>query len=217
MLISIHITEATPQEAARIFNSLIGKSENSDVVAHSLNELDVRCFGNDEPVVTCSPIQHNEPVVTSFTSNEVDADGFPWDARIHAGTKSKKKDGRWTTRRGLDDLTLKSVESELLMKSPAPAPLANPAEMFSPVNLTQPVQQFATIVEKKEVTFESFMKSLGAGFATRILLPSDISDLVQQISLRFNENINAITDIASNKEMINFANDTLVSLGKIEA
>lgn len=45
---------------------------------------------------------------------EVDADGLPWDARIHAGGRAKNADGRWRQKRGLNDAALKSrVEAEL--------------------------------------------------------------------------------------------------------
>jgi len=45
---------------------------------------------------------------------EVDADGLPWDARIHAGGRAKNADGRWRPKRGLNDAALKSrVEAEL--------------------------------------------------------------------------------------------------------
>ena len=48
---------------------------------------------------------------------EVDADGLPWDARIHANSKEgkpKNADGRWRQRRGLNDAALKArVEAEL--------------------------------------------------------------------------------------------------------
>ena len=45
---------------------------------------------------------------------EVDADGLPWDARIHAGGRAKNADGRWRQRRGLNDAALKArVEAEL--------------------------------------------------------------------------------------------------------
>lgn len=34
---------------------------------------------------------------------ELDTDGLPWDARIHAGTKRKNADGRWTAKKGIND------------------------------------------------------------------------------------------------------------------
>ena len=54
---------------------------------------------------------------TSLAGIEVDADGLPWDARIHASGKDgkpKNADGRWRQKRGLNDGALKArVEAEL--------------------------------------------------------------------------------------------------------
>jgi hypothetical protein len=55
---------------------------------------------------------------------EVDATGLPWDQRIHAGTKTKKADGTWTARRGVEPATVAVVTAELrqLMSLPTPTP-----------------------------------------------------------------------------------------------
>lgn len=62
---------------------------------------------------------------------ELDADGLPYDKRIHANPPSKKKDGKWRGKRGLDDATRQAVTAELraALAAPAPAPAA-PAPMF---------------------------------------------------------------------------------------
>lgn len=45
---------------------------------------------------------------------ELDSRGLPWDARIHASTKSKTKAGEWTKLRGFnDEAKLKAIEAEL--------------------------------------------------------------------------------------------------------
>lgn len=55
---------------------------------------------------------------------EVDADGLPWDSRIHASGKDgkpKNADGRWRQKRGLNDPALKArVEAELRQAMGAP-------------------------------------------------------------------------------------------------
>lgn len=69
---------------------------------------------------------------------EVDADGLPWDPRIHAssdkGGKPKNADGRWRQKRGLNDAALKKrVEDELrqAMNAPAAAAIAPPSPASS--------------------------------------------------------------------------------------
>jgi len=45
---------------------------------------------------------------------DLDSTGLPWDARIHAGSKSKNKDGSWTAKRGLnDEAAVNAIKAEL--------------------------------------------------------------------------------------------------------
>lgn len=61
----------------------------------------------------------------------LDANGLPWDARIHSSSKEKVKAGTWKYRRGVDDAAITQVEAELrqlmAIPAPAPAPVATPA------------------------------------------------------------------------------------------
>lgn len=52
---------------------------------------------------------------------ELDADGLPWDGRIHASTKTKNADGTWRGKRGVDDAEVARVVAEL---KGLPAPVA---------------------------------------------------------------------------------------------
>lgn len=54
----------------------------------------------------------------------LDKEGLPWDARIHAGSKTFKADGTWKARKNLDDATKASVTAELRAVMAAPAPQA---------------------------------------------------------------------------------------------
>ena len=62
---------------------------------------------------------------------ELDIDGIPWDARIHATTKSKTKDGRWKKMRGSDPVLVEAVRAELLAATTTPDP-AVPATVPAP-------------------------------------------------------------------------------------
>lgn len=70
-----------------------------------------------------APTGHAAPTHMSPAGVELDADGLPWDQRIHAGSKGKNKgDGRWTARRGLNDPALIArVQAELRQALAAPA------------------------------------------------------------------------------------------------
>lgn len=63
---------------------------------------------------------------------DTDAAGLPYDNRIHSSPPSKKKDGHWRGKRGLDDATRDAVTAELraVMAAPAPGAPATPPPMF---------------------------------------------------------------------------------------
>lgn len=70
---------------------------------------------------------------------EVDANGLPWDARIHTGTKSKNKDDTWRYKSGIDrDTLVPEVEAELraLMAVPAGGDMPPPPGTAAGVQTT---------------------------------------------------------------------------------
>ena len=76
---------------------------------------------------------------------DLDSDGLPWDARIHASTKTKvQSDGKWKKIRKVDPALVKAVEAELrqVMAAPVPPPPADGAEPDAPVT-TDPAAAFA--------------------------------------------------------------------------
>lgn len=91
-------------------------------------------------VVTESPVVE----ATTAVDGPLDSEGFPWDSRIHAETKSQVnskvvRGGKaWRIKRGLDDGVVEAVKAELISQgygqpeavstaAPAPAPAASPA------------------------------------------------------------------------------------------
>lgn len=78
------------------------------------------------------------PIASPSSGVELDADGLPWDARIHSGPADKRPknaDGRWRRGRGVDDETVATVTAELrqIMGAPAPAPIPAAAPTPEPV------------------------------------------------------------------------------------
>jgi hypothetical protein len=73
---------------------------------------------------------------------DVDATGLPWDARIHASTKTKKGDQTWTAKRGVDKALVDQVTAELkaIMAAPVP-PVAKTSVPVAPV-VTDPAAAF---------------------------------------------------------------------------
>lgn len=66
-------------------------------------------------------------------TGNTDASGLPWDERIHASTKTIKKDGTWTKRKGVADALVTKVEAELRAGIAAPAAVVAPQAPVNPV------------------------------------------------------------------------------------
>jgi len=77
----------------------------------------------------------------------LDAAGFPWDERIHAGTKNTKGDGTWKRKKSVDDALVASVEAEYRARGftdprlagAAPAPVIPPMPVPTPAMQPPPV------------------------------------------------------------------------------
>ena len=94
-------------------------------------------------MVTAPPVANVAPVppAPQAPGIEVDAQGMPWDNRIHSGSRAKVADGSWRQKRNLDPNLLAQVEGELRatmglpaqepVSAPAPAPVS-PAGAFAP-------------------------------------------------------------------------------------
>ena len=81
---------------------------------------------------------------TSEPSPKLDKTGLPWDARIHTSTRAVNADGTWRRKRGVDEATVATVESELraVMGIPAvavPAPTVAEAAPVVPPPPPAPV------------------------------------------------------------------------------
>lgn len=114
-----------------------------------------------EPVAQINTVPAVAPVANNGV--EVDAEGLPWDARIHGSSKLKlKKEQTWKLKRGVDDALVEQVKNELrqamavpsaathgtssnattVAPSPEPTIAPTPAnEPPPPAPVTAPVQQ----------------------------------------------------------------------------
>lgn len=70
---------------------------------------------------------------STIANAELDAEGMPWDERIHASTKTKTAVGLWTKKKGVDDMTKAAVTKELRELYPAPQAAAPVAPAPAPV------------------------------------------------------------------------------------
>lgn len=61
--------------------------------------------------VAAASDESDGPVFT--TAGQVDADGIPWDDRIHSSNKARNADNTWRKKRGVDEVTYGRVHAEL--------------------------------------------------------------------------------------------------------
>jgi len=101
--------------------------------------------GNGQPAAVASSTDNAPPASVTSTSLpsgaaapaaglDLDTEGFPWDARIHAETRTKIKVGTWKVKRGVSDETLTAVRAELraVLGNVAPPVAASPAVAAPP-------------------------------------------------------------------------------------
>jgi hypothetical protein len=136
---------------------------------------------------------------------ELDSSGLPWDARIHASTKSKKKDGTWTALRGLNDEgKVKQIEAELrataqgrqlgaIVQAQSAAPLPGlpalaPASAAANVppgigSLSVAQATGAASVSPDPVTFEQLMPRVTQATISGILPPTALQQVCGALGL----------------------------------
>lgn len=92
------------------------------------------CGAPDTPALTAMPMpttNDEDDGPTNDSAPATDANGLPWDARIHAKTKGLNADKTWRKQRNVDPALVAAVEAEL--RGSAPMPVAAPAAIPAPV------------------------------------------------------------------------------------
>jgi len=67
------------------------------------------------------------PPAPAGQTQELDAAGLPWDARIHSESRARIADNTWRRKRGVDQAIVDSVTAELRAAYPAPTGQSAPA------------------------------------------------------------------------------------------
>ena len=97
-------------------------------VGQTAEPVEVAGSNNDPlPFVPSAEVAGNTTLTNTTTATasgvELDANGLPWDARIHSSSKEKLvKGGGWKLKRGVDKDLVDQVETELKAALSAPAP-----------------------------------------------------------------------------------------------
>lgn len=130
----------------------LATSQNLDASPTPVPLLDFAALAPAAPVA---------PTPMSPAGIELDFDGLPWDARLHAGSKGKNKDGRWTAKRGLNNPALVArVTAELRQVLAVPAGGAVAAPLPSPF-APAPVAGSAVVTPDPTAAFAAPAAPLG--------------------------------------------------------
>ena len=110
----------------------------------------------------------------SVSTSDLDSAGFPWDARIHAGSKAKMKaDGTWKLKPGVDKALVDRVRAETHGVTATP-----PVQPVTPV--APPPPPAATLVDAVTVSAE-----LQAPPAPPVsAVPANFAELIQEVTKR---------------------------------
>lgn len=224
MKFSLIITDMTEEDVS----SLMSKIQEQEVQVNTEAKL-----GPQQTVV-----DHTEAVQTIVetaeeqleTSDDFDAMGLPWDERIHSSNKKKTSKGVWTRRRGVQDVTFNEIVQELrdggkhavavtsppVVKEPIDVPQPTPGTV-QPVNVTPPLP-VAQPQPAPGRDFEGFLNQVNSLFANAKIDADYLPSVVERINGDFPDfQINTITDIANNNDLVDYAWQCLVVDGKVAA
>lgn len=220
-VIKIHNTAPTPVSETAIQNNEAAQVQPADVAA----------------IMNAS----TEQLLKAGKTGELDSVGFPWDERIHSGSKKKNADGKWKLRKGVDAELVKQVEAELktapqtpnsdfkdipafLQNQPAPnanvsAPATVPATSVAPVTapVAAPVAAPAAIMAQPAPIMRDFsglMLKISNLFATKQITPDYPNTIVSRINQGFGVAIATLTDIQHDPRMVEYGWQCLEVDGK---
>lgn len=169
-------------------------------------------------------------------AGQFDTDGLPWDARIHSSNQKKKADGRWVSRRNVDEALYNQVVNELRAggtppAAPVPAFLQSmqpghvPAAPMNPLPPQQPTSYAPAAPAMPayapqppvaapggdiNALFAKISQMFQAGTADAPYMNS----LTQRLSQTFQVQVNSVNDIAGRPDIIAYAFQIIAADGK---
>lgn len=84
------------------------------------------------PASAAAPSAPALPSAPAPAGVDVDTHGLPWNAKIHASTKAKNKDGSWRKRQGVDEAAVAAEEANMRAVMAIPAPAAAQTQLTIP-------------------------------------------------------------------------------------
>jgi outer membrane biosynthesis protein TonB len=146
----------------------------------------------------------------------LDAEGLPWDQRIHASSKTRNADGTWRQRRGVDPSLVEHVRAELKQTMSAPAPAAPPPPVapvappppVAPVAPPPPVAPVAPPPPPLQVdNYMSLLTRLSADKASGVVTNVQIDTALEQLGVPTLAALIARPDLVPTLEGMIYDND----------
>jgi hypothetical protein len=117
--------------------TVYGDIGSDDLVSDSDPEVSIDDEGNIAALTTSVHLPPPTPAPPGAPAPELDKRGYPWDNRIHASNRSKKLDGAWKNKRGVDPNLVVAVEAQT--KPAAPSTVIPPQQPTGPVSTGAPL------------------------------------------------------------------------------
>ena len=169
MRIKIEITsdDASPEDCAELAR-LLAQLHGSEPMAcdgkpaEPVPLVDGSVFAAPPPPAAVVP----SPPPAAAGASDLDAEGFPWDERIHASTKRTNADGTYARRRNTPEDVWTAVRAELRANHPAPgahamgAPPPPPAAAVPPPPPAAAVPPPPPAAAGAEVSFPDLMAEI---------------------------------------------------------
>ena len=113
------------------------------------------------------------------TGVDLDTAGLPWDARIHARTKSKNADGTWKVQRGIDLRKVDEISQQLRASTDTPAPAPVKGGEFAGFKSDAPeldwpslMKKITGLVQQGKITQETVVRAVeSVGMPSLAVLP----------------------------------------------
>lgn len=117
---------------------------------------------------------------------DLDAEGLPWDRRIHSRTKSKLSDGTWRKQRGVDEKLIHQVENELRSAMNSTVRAAVPQIPTPPVAMPKaviPTPPSAPPVLNTADIYNEFMEFINPLVTTKRITRLQIAEILQMYGI----------------------------------
>jgi hypothetical protein len=116
-------------------------------------------------------------------SSAVDSSGLPWDARIHASSKTTNADGTWRAKRGVDPILVRKIEGELrgvmAIPAPAPVPAATQAVLIPPAPPAVPVPAPVQITPQMQADFVALVGRASSAMNAGKITEAEVNQCAQ--------------------------------------